>query len=316
MISRRTALAVGLSLVPTALTRRRALAAPAGPAASGRIRLPSGRQLGYALYGDPAGRLVLYFHGTPGSRIEATLISEEATAAGIHLVAVERPGIGLSTFQPCRRILDWPEDVAHLVEALGYGGAAFGVVGLSGGAPYALACLRAMPDRITHAAIVSGQAPRDSGTSGNQTRTLQLLNTRPRISTAVVNGIARQLHRRPDKTARRIAENWAESDRRLVLCDPKYYAAYLALLRQAIHCGTAGVIHDAQLLGQCWGFRLSELPPSPVSIWQGGCDPVAPPSMGRWFHRQLAGSELVIDPHAGHITMAKWHATAIFARFP
>ena len=34
--------------------------------------------------------------------------------AGIRLIAVDRPGIGLSDHQPDRTILDWPEDVAHL----------------------------------------------------------------------------------------------------------------------------------------------------------------------------------------------------------
>ena len=35
------------------------------------ITLPDGRQLGYAEYGNPEGKPIFYFHGFPGSRLEA-----------------------------------------------------------------------------------------------------------------------------------------------------------------------------------------------------------------------------------------------------
>jgi pimeloyl-ACP methyl ester carboxylesterase len=221
----------------------------------------------------------------------------------------------LSTYQSGRRILDWPADVAALVDALGYGGTAFGVMGMSGGAAYALATLSAMPDRVTHAALVSGQAPPDSGATGSQTRTLQAVNRRPRIMTIAINAVARRLDRNADAVAQNISEHWAAVDRRLIFCNREYYASYIDTLRQSVRCGTAGVIREAQLLGQRWGFRVCDVPPN-VSIWQGGCDPIAPPAMGHWFHRQIAGSELILDPSAGHLTMLKVHAADILARFP
>ena len=110
MITRRSALIAGLALAPAAAMSRRATAsAPSFP--QGRIRVPSGRRLGYAEYGDPAGPLVFYFHGTPGSRLDVGVVNDEAVAAGIRLVALERPGIGLSDYKSGRRILDWSADV-------------------------------------------------------------------------------------------------------------------------------------------------------------------------------------------------------------
>lgn len=93
------------------------------------------------------------------------------------------------------------------------------------------------------------------------------------------------------------------------------YRALIANLQEAARCGTAGILADVRLLGQPWGFRLNCLPPASISIWQGGCDPIAPPSMGHYFHRQVAGSELTLDPRAGHVTMLKWHATEFLSRF-
>lgn len=273
--------------------------------------------MGYVECGDPAGPLVFYFHGTPGSRLEATLVAEEAAAAGVRLVSLDRPGMGLSTYQSNRRITDWPGDVKGAADALGYGGTAFGVLAMSGGTPYALACVRAMPERLTHVAIASGHTPPNSPgvTPGNQDKLIAFVVRRPRLATRGFNVVIRRLDRRPDAVARKIAESWSAADRQLVFCDPVLYRALIANLKEASRCGPAGIVTDVQLLGSCWPFRLGDLPPASISIWHGGCDPIAPPSMGHYFHRQLAGSELVIDPKAGHVTMLKWHAPAILARF-
>jgi hypothetical protein len=51
------------------------------------VRLPDGRGLAYAEYGDPKGHPTLYFHGLPGSRLEAVLAAKSAAEAGIRLIA-------------------------------------------------------------------------------------------------------------------------------------------------------------------------------------------------------------------------------------
>src|SRR5438132_12266206 len=74
------------------------------------IRLSDGGTLGYAEYGDPSGVPVLFFHGTPSSRL-ATAPSWSDTSLGVRLIVPDRPGIGLSTYKPKRTLLDWPNDV-------------------------------------------------------------------------------------------------------------------------------------------------------------------------------------------------------------
>ena len=123
----------------------------------GRIRLADGRRLGYAEYGDPEGKPLFYCHGFPASRLEAALLDPSARKAGVRVVAADRPGCGLSDFQPDRRIGDWPGDVVELAGALGID--RFAVVGVSGGGPYALACARKIPQRLTAAAVVCGLGP-------------------------------------------------------------------------------------------------------------------------------------------------------------
>jgi pimeloyl-ACP methyl ester carboxylesterase len=259
----------------------------------------------------------LYFHGTPGSRIEASLIADEALACGVRLVSIDRPGIGLSSRQPGQRVLDWPADATSVAAALGYGESAFGVIGVSGGAPYALACVCRIPERLTHVAIVSGHSPMAEPNSGrgNQDAFIEFLLRRPRFGRLAIATIIRRLHKRPDKVMARVAGEAAASDRQLLLGDPISRQAFHANLLAATRGGADEVMRAIRLLGTSWGFRLAELPPAPISIWQGGCDPIAPPAAGRYFHRQLAGSELYFDTAAGHATMLKWHAREILAKF-
>lgn len=68
--------------------------------------LRDGRRLGYAEYGRVGGEVFCYFHGHPGSRLEAAFCDAAAERAGVRVVALDRPGYGLSDPQPGRRMLD------------------------------------------------------------------------------------------------------------------------------------------------------------------------------------------------------------------
>ena len=66
------------------------------------IVLHDGRKVGYAVYGTAEGVPVLYFHGTPSSRLEPQLlnfygvdIEDYLAKKRLRLIAVDRPGMGL-----------------------------------------------------------------------------------------------------------------------------------------------------------------------------------------------------------------------------
>lgn len=69
------------------------------------IRLPDGRALAYAEWGDPDGRPVFFLHGMPGSRL---LMPDPNAAAEEHVrvITADRPGMGRSNPQPGHRIAD------------------------------------------------------------------------------------------------------------------------------------------------------------------------------------------------------------------
>jgi pimeloyl-ACP methyl ester carboxylesterase len=319
MITRREALAAGAALLASALPRHPLQAAQGCGCfcRDGRMRLCDGRWLSYRESGHPEGPLVFYFHGIPGSRIEAALCADESQQAGVHLVSIDRPGMGSSTYQACRRILDWPGDVEQLAAHFGYVDAPFGIIGMSGGAPYAAACAVRMPHRLSHVAIVSGHAPMNApGTCpGNQDKMIELVARRPRLAKMGFRLIDRRLDRRPDKVVAVLTKKWTAADRQLIQCDRQLYRQLVQNLNESVRCGPDGLVTDIRLLACPWGFPLCQIQGVPVSLWQGGCDPIVTPSMGHYLHRQIAGSELTLDPRAGHVTMLKWHIPEILSRF-
>ena len=89
---------------------------------------------------------------------------KEHQESSVRLIGIDRPGIGLSTFQAGRKILDWPDDVSEFADKLGID--RFCVQGISGGGPYALACAFKIPNRLISCCIISGMSPLYSDTEG------------------------------------------------------------------------------------------------------------------------------------------------------
>src|SRR4051812_38476539 len=108
------------------------------------FRLPDARDLSYCLYGPGDGQPVLYFHGTPSSRLEPALLNAfgmdiEVLLAKykIQLIAIDRPGMGLSTFNPAGDFISFARDVNLLLQDLKI--TSCKVLCWSGGGPFSLA---------------------------------------------------------------------------------------------------------------------------------------------------------------------------------
>lgn len=65
-------------------------------------------------------------HGLPGCRLEAAIFDDIAKEVGARIIAVERPGCGLSDPQPGWTVRGFPGDVEVLARALRVG--EFGVL--------------------------------------------------------------------------------------------------------------------------------------------------------------------------------------------
>ena len=106
---------------------------------------PTPRRLAADLVGDPGAPAVLLVHGTPDSRLARHPDPAATVAAGVHLVAVDRPGFGHSTVDPDGDPTTFATDVVHLVDHLALD--AVDVLAWSAGASWALAVGAVAPAR-------------------------------------------------------------------------------------------------------------------------------------------------------------------------
>jgi pimeloyl-ACP methyl ester carboxylesterase len=264
--------------------------------------LRDGRLLGYGEYGKPDGEPGFYFHGHPGSRLEAEFADAAAAEAGARIIALDRPGYGLSDFQPDRTIADWPRDVEEAADALGMD--RFSVMGSSGGGPYALACAHEIPERVTKAGIVSGVGPYDSpgATEGMRWQNrfgFQLGARFPPLARLIMWSMERQLRRRPERTLDAVAEAMSPVDAEIAR-RAEVRSIFRAVLEEAFRQGSRGAALDVVLLGRPWGFRLEAIRPQ-VFLWQGEVDVLVPPAMGRHLAAKIPNCHATFFPKDGHL---------------
>ncbi len=278
------------------------------------IRLADGRLLGYREFGNPSGHPVFLFHGIPGSRCGAELVADLAARHGLRVIGVDRPGIGLSTFQPRRTFLDWPHDVEALADTLGL--ERFGVVGNSGGAAYVAACAARFPERLTFSGIISGMGPLEAP---GELRTLPLsridhllvriAQRSPQLACRAAAPIL--AHRiNPDRPGvlERMRREMAPADVKL-LEQPRIVKTLFRDAAEALKQGALGVTWDLLLYTRPWGFRLDEIT-VPVYLWHGEADVTVPPRFGRVLAAAIPGCHATYWPGEGHLMMIS-HASQI-----
>lgn len=241
------------------------------------LRLRDGRLLGYGDWGDPAGAPVLYFHGLHSSRLALYQSPAFFAAHGVRFITVDRPGIGLSTYQPRRTPLDWPADVAQLADALGL--ARFGALSIIGGAMYALACAARMPERLTSAACVSPAAPLDApGVTfppGMTGRLLALARRAPWALWAFYAVVVPYMRADPKRMDRLFTSGLSEPDLR-VMKRPEVRQMQAAMLLEVFRPGYRGEVQEMVIAARPWGFPLAEIS-IPVQLWSGDQNALVPP---------------------------------------
>jgi pimeloyl-ACP methyl ester carboxylesterase len=267
------------------------------------LRLSDGRALGYAEWGDPAGRPVLEFHGNPGGRL---LLWDEPVLerAGARWITADRPGIGLSDQRPGRRVVDWAQDVAELADALEL--ERFAVVGFSVGGAHAAACGRELAGRVTAVALVSSIVPLDRAGAFSQLgrsgywRLSRRVPGLAALSLRIQASLARAL---PGLAAKAVARGLSDADAELVRRRPELVTRGIEQIGDAMRRGASGQVEDLRSVMQPWGFRLEEVE-VPTSVWQGDDDGSIPSAWGERLAREIPRAQLHARPGEGHLLMA------------
>ncbi len=266
------------------------------------MQLPDGRELAWLEVGKPKGPVVFAFHGTPGSHRQVTAQADAITAAGVRLIAPDRPGYGHSTFHKGRTLADWPADVSMLADHIGV--STFSVVGVSGGGPHASVCARFLSDRVTAAGIVSGVGPLDEAKSSEGmmglNKALSALSRRsmylvyPMFSsqTAIMRRWPEALLQRADKVlpAADVA----------VMQRPVMKELFVEDARRASPTSAMAAAQDFTLFARDWGFRLEDIQ-VPAHVWHGDADRNVPYAHGQQQAERIPGAVFHACPGEGHL---------------
>jgi pimeloyl-ACP methyl ester carboxylesterase len=267
------------------------------------VELRDGRALGYEEWGPGDGFPVLGFGGTTMSRL-AHLGHEAPEAAGVRLVLVDRPGYGLSDFQPGRRLLDWPNDIAQLADALELERLA--VFGMSGGGPHAAACGYALPDRVCALGLISSPGPvwdRPELRYSLPPHRQPLVELAAGDPDAAAQVLLDDCRRELEELASRPEETNGSGPDGEVMANPEVRARFRASLLETLERGPEGYAHDLFLLFVTpWGFRPEEIG-VPTTIWHGDRDPAVPIGVGEFFDRTIPRSSLHVLPGEGHLLL-------------
>jgi pimeloyl-ACP methyl ester carboxylesterase len=181
----------------------------------------------------------------------------------------------------------------------------FSTVGLSGGAPYALACSHAFGDRVPSVGILGGVVPSggEDGTGGG----LVSLATRLKPLLPLVVEPVGALFTTIVRVARPVGSlgidlygRFAPDGDRQVLAAPENKEMFLDDLYNSGRHGMRAAVYDAILFTRWWGFSVRDLT-VPVTWWQGGEDNIVPLAHAEHIVRLIPGAELRVRPDDGHL---------------
>jgi pimeloyl-ACP methyl ester carboxylesterase len=267
------------------------------------IKLPDGRVLDVWEGGRPDGVPVVFHHGTPSSRLQAVLGAEAAERNGVRLVAFSRPGYGRSTDSP-PSLASVGQDTLHVADALGI--AAFAVLGISGGGPYALATALAAPERVRAVGVAASIGPwrlieppdeEDPelpllalADSGDVSGALAGFRAQGAVAFERLLGLA------DDAMIEEFFRDAPAADIGWLDADAK--RRWAADLREAL-LTYDGYARDNVAWGAEWDIDPTQLRMA-TWIWHGDQDRMVPSSHGRWLAQRVPHATLVIRSGRGH----------------
>ena len=273
------------------------------------FQLADGRTLAYARYGAANAQPVLYFHGTPSSRLEPEVMTiyNQPIETLLHqhnlqLISVDRPGIGLSSFHAERSLDSFADDAAALLRSLHIEKCT--LLCWSGGGPYGLAMAHHYTSVIKGVYIIAGFSASFSepGVIERMSWNKVYFNTARSFPLALKSTFAVIKHLQVKTPIMQDLYDLADIDYAL-LKDPGKLNLFLkCTLKEACRNGAEGPVQEAQVYFQPFPFSLHAIQ-TPVHFWWGTED-----NMVTYVHAKKLEQEVPhVTPHykpgQGHVSI-------------
>ena len=273
------------------------------------MELPDGRVLGYSIYGPEGGRPVLYFHGTPSARLEPLLVViynvpllSLLEQYNLRLIAVDRPGMGHSTYDEHKSLQSFAQDSHILLQHLQVQSCC--LLCWSGGGPYALAMAFYFPQLIQGLFIIAGF----SRSFGEEEVYEQMgwnklyFNTARKLPLALHGTLEVVKNTKLNTPISQKLYDLASADY-AYLQDPDKLNAFLEVtVKEALQPGTDGAVQEAALYFAPHGFRLQDIN-TPVHFWWGTDDNTVTYIHAKSMERMLPQVYTHYKINEGHVSI-------------
>ena len=271
------------------------------------LNLKDGRKLGYSVYGVPGGKVVFYFHGSGSSRLEHPFPDDILIRLNICFICMDRPGNGLSDFQPNRRLLDCPIDLVQLADYLRT--EQFYVIGHSAGGPHTLACAHQIPERVKAGAIISSVAPMSRPNAFQGMPVLNQILAKSSRSFPILVYFIRWMTRKMvmgdfEKASKQLMSSIPESDK-VILYNSGNIEHFVRSIQEGFRTGSKGVAQDDILVNKEWGFDLTGITPR-IEVWHGEADVNVPFGAGKYLAESIPNARATFLEGEGHFFILKY----------
>jgi pimeloyl-ACP methyl ester carboxylesterase len=264
------------------------------------LQLSDGRDLAYDEYGSPDGTPVIFNHGLSDSALIRNPDNDLTASLGVRVIAADQPGVGGSSPQPGRTMVDWGTDMEELADALGL--AQFAVAGHSGGSPHALAIAFRLPGRVTKIVLASPVAPLDEPGMAKLlvNKDLKLIAKLHHLHHIIKWGSDYEAKKaeKDIPTFVEVTVKDDESDRATFLEDPAQRAMFEASFTAGMIQGGEGMYEMTMALWD-WGFRPEDVTHH-VELFYGDADDILDPKMPLHLADRLPDCTTHVWPGAGH----------------
>lgn len=265
------------------------------------LDLGLGRKISVAEYGAGDGFPVIALHGTPGSRLKYAAADAIAASLGLRLICPDRWGYGQSDANPKPTLSGYAADIRGLADKLSLD--RFALVGISGGAPFAVAAAAVLGSRVARLALAGPVGPISAAPPLEMQPFHRFcFRVLPRIpgGTALVFRAYRRLLQFAPKAAIAVASfRTARADKELAkMADIRDRLA--ATFREGLRQGAAGPATDLNLFSRVWDVRLGDIE-APARLWLGTEDRNVPQSAARRLAAEIPHAELTLLEGHGHL---------------
>jgi pimeloyl-ACP methyl ester carboxylesterase len=283
------------------------MADPAIPLPDRLVELPGGRRVALDDRGDADGLPVLYCHGSPDSRLARHPDDSLAAAAGVRLLAADRPGIGHSDVDPQATPASVADDLATVLDHLGID--RVGVLSWSTGAIHALAFAGTHPDRCRRVVLAAPLVPADAYDDpavldGSDDARRLFADAHQGMDPGDVGAELAPWLVPPvidDTTAREMMAGSISALADIPGADDQLVLA----VRACVAAGLTGVERDIAAQATRLEGLLDHITAT-VSVHVGADDGVTPPAMARWIGRRLDVEASLHDDIGHELAIRRW----------